>query len=82
MRCSKRRLSKICSKVIAMKKPRRRPIEVEELFDEISVNNDKKKERIIKRMLREGYRPMKEKISDITDREYTRTIWLKPKVAA
>lgn len=65
-----------------MKKPRRTPIEVEELFDKAEDNNDKKHERAIKRMLREGYVPMKEKITDITDRSYERIIWTKPKIAA
>ena len=65
-----------------MKKHERKPVKVEDIFDEAKSNNDKRKERIIKRMLSMGYRPMKEKISDITDREYTRIIWTKLKIAA
>jgi hypothetical protein len=65
-----------------MKKPRRKAVKVEDIFDEAKSNNNKKYERVIKRLLREGYIPMKEKITDITDRSYERIIWTKPKIAA
>ena len=65
-----------------MKKPRRTHVEVEDLFDEAKDNNDRKKGTRIKRILRQWYVPMKEKIQDITEREYSRVIWVKPKIAA
>ena len=66
-----------------MKKHKRTFVKIDSILREAkNGNNDKKKERIIKRLLREGYTPMKEKITDITDRSYERVIWVKPKIAA
>ena len=61
-----------------MRRPRREPIKIEDVLDDAK---DREQEIAIKRMLREGYVPMKETVKDIIDRKYERTIWVKPKIA-
>ena len=61
-----------------MRRPRRDPIKIEEILDDAK---DRDQELAIKRMLREGYIPMRETVEDIMDRKYRRTIWVKPKIA-
>jgi len=61
-----------------MRRPRREPIKIENVLDDAK---DREQEMTIKRMLREGYIPMRETVEDIMDRKYRRTIWVKPKIA-
>jgi len=61
-----------------VRRPRREPIKIEDVLDDAK---DREQEIAIKRMLREGYVPMKETVKDIIDRKYERTIWVKPKIA-
>ena len=65
-----------------MKNHKRTSVKINSLLREAKNGKNRKKELLLKRMLREGYMPMQEKITDITDREYTRIIWVKPKIAA
>lgn len=64
--------------MIKVKRPRREPVKIEEILDDAK---DREQEMAIKRMLKEGYIPMKESVEDILDRKYKRTIWVKPRVA-
>jgi len=64
--------------MIKVKRPRREPVKIEDVLDDAK---DMDQERAIKRMLKEGYIPMKESVEDILDRKYKRTIWVKPKIA-
>ena len=61
-----------------MRRHRREPVKIEDVLDDAK---DREQEIAIKRMLREGYVPMKETVKDIIDRKYERTIWVKPKIA-
>ena len=64
--------------MIKVKRPRREPVKIEDVLDDAK---DREQEMAIKRMLKEGYIPMKESVEDILDRKYKRTIWVKPKIA-
>ena len=64
--------------MIKVKRPRREPVKIEDVLDDAK---DRDQELAIKRMLKEGYIPMKESVEDILDRKYKRTIWVKPKIA-
>jgi len=64
--------------MIKVKRPRRETVKIEDVLDDAK---DMDQERAIKRMLKEGYIPMKESVEDILDRKYKRTIWVKPKIA-
>ena len=64
--------------MIKVKRPRRETVKIEDVLDDAK---DIDQERAIKRMLKEGYIPMKESVEDILDRKYKRTIWVKPKIA-
>jgi len=61
-----------------VKRPRRESVKIEDVLDDAK---DRDQELVIKRMLREGYIPMRETVEDIMDRKYRRTIWVKPKIA-